>query len=58
MFEQLKFGQVVEMNGKRMRYLGDGQFEPAPLAETGAPPEILAKRFDGGGPILGGAPCD
>ncbi len=36
---KLEVGAVVVMDGRKMRHLGDGQFEPVPE------PETLAKRF-------------
>ena len=43
----MEVGQVTYINGQRVRYLGDGKFEPAPE-------ETMAKRFDhAGGPLSG-----
>lgn len=44
-----ELGQVYDLGGQLMRYVGDGRFEPAGLF----PPDMI-KRFEGGGPLLGG----
>lgn len=49
----LEVGEVAHVNGRLMRYMGNGRFEPV---ETLPPsePDVLVKRFDGGGPLQGG----
>jgi hypothetical protein len=48
---ELKPGEVVVIDGQRLRYLGEGRFEPAD--------EVLAKRFDmDDARPLGGPACD
>jgi hypothetical protein len=43
----MEVGQVTYINGQRVRYVGDGKFEPAPE-------ETMSKRFDhAGGPLSG-----
>ena len=48
---ELKIGDVVQMGGRSMRYLGDGRFEPVDEP-------VLAKRHDAlnDGPLVGGSP--
>ena len=44
---ELNVGETTHINGKLMRYMGNGRFEP--VAE-----ETMAKRFDhAGGPLSG-----
>lgn len=44
----LQIGQITQIDGRWVRYLGSGQFEPA------SAPEALIKRFDtaDSGPLL------
>lgn len=56
--EKLPVGAVVEHNGRLIRHVGGGRFEPHTPAPRDALPgeDLLAKRFDTScdGPILGG----
>ena len=46
---EIPVGSVVLINGAWARHLGGGRFEPAPAPGS----DVLAKRFDGGGPLSG-----
>ncbi len=53
-FEHYQIGEIVQLNGRWVRYVGSGLFEPIK-----AEPEVLAKRFDpaDSGPLVGGGKC-
>lgn len=44
-------GAVVYVDGRPMRHLGGGRFAPAQAASAG---DLMAKRFESGGPLLKG----
>ena len=47
---EIPVGSVLLINGVWVRHLGAGRFEPAPAPGSA---DVLAKRFDGGGPLSG-----
>jgi hypothetical protein len=47
---EFEIGDVKSIDGVKMRYVGNGRFEPVQ--------DVLAKRFDAGGPLSGQAVCD